>query len=156
MSIRYQVTRLMRARPAFEVWNPPTSHGCENPAFVKNLQLCSNPEPTGNTVSISYISTVGNIWNAVWETLFFKILRCLMPSALSAPCGDRWSVRASTIAFTQTWGLCYQWIKLSKHTIFIQGGHEGLVDVIFTNVNAGPPKRKEFWMYKLGMFIPKG
>ena len=38
----------------------------------------------------------------VSETLFFKIWRCLLPSALGSPYGDWWSVRVTSIAFTQT------------------------------------------------------
>ena len=36
------------------------------------------------------------------ETLFFKMLRCLVPSALGSPGGDRWSVRVTSIAFTSS------------------------------------------------------
>ena len=38
----------------------------------------------------------------VSETLFFKILRCLLPSTLCFPYGDWWSVSVTSIAFTQT------------------------------------------------------
>ena len=37
----------------------------------------------------------------------FWDVSCLRRSAPSGPCGDQWSVRVTSIAFTQIWGLCF-------------------------------------------------
>ena len=58
------------------------------PAFVKNPHLCSKSRAKHSLNLILYISTAEiyeMLWNAVSETLFFKILRCLVPSAISSP-----------------------------------------------------------------------